>query len=303
MLDVLCIGNVTLDVFIELDKRFKKGKKLVFDEGTKIEAKSIKYETGGGANNSAVALKKLNCKTGIFSIVGKDKSAPVILDELKKSKINTELILKDKKLKTSYSAILTGANDRVILTHSGAIKKINKVILPLNKMKAKWFHISSFHVPPKALSKIINFGYKNKIKIAWNPGNTELKQGLKKLKPLLKKTNVLFLNKKESEILTKEKNVKKALEKLGKFCKIVVITLGKNGAIAFSDGNFFIGKTKKIKKLDSTGAGDAFNSAFNAALIKNKSIDIALKWGVKNAQSVIRFIGAKNRLLTLKEIK
>ena len=57
---------------------------------------------------------------------------------------------------------------------------------------------------------------------------------------------------------------------------------------------------KKLKVIGKTGAGDAFASGFIAGLIKNKSIEYSLKLGVRESASVIKYIGAKNRLLKMK---
>ncbi|MCH7902878.1 hypothetical protein IIC68_03935, partial [archaeon] len=57
---------------------------------------------------------------------------------------------------------------------------------------------------------------------------------------------------------------------------------------------------RKLKVVDKTGAGDAFSAGFVAGLIKNKPIDFSLKLGVKEAQSVIGHVGAKNDLLRMR---
>jgi len=50
--------------------------------------------------------------------------------------------------------------------------------------------------------------------------------------------------------------------------------------------------------LDTTGAGDAFNSGFVGALVQGKNIEEAIGWGMANSNSVIQSLGAKNVLLT-----
>ncbi len=302
MLDVLCIGNATLDVFIQINKKNTNKNMVCLPLDGKIEAKKISYETGGGATNTSVGFTRMGLKTGILSMVGFDQSGTAILNNLKKEKILTDLILKDKKHNTSYSAIITGfGRDRVILTYSGAAKHVSEKNLPFTKMNSKWFYISSLHAKPKALKKIFDFAQKNKIKIAWNPGKIELKQGLKKLKPFLKKVNVLLINSSEAKVLTK-KNVLKSLKILSEFVKIVVITDGNKGVHVLSGEKHFFQKPYKIKIKDTTGAGDSFNSAFVSALFYGKSLNTALNWGMVNAQSVIQFIGAKNKLLKKKEM-
>ncbi|MFZ2199795.1 MAG: PfkB family carbohydrate kinase, partial [Microgenomates group bacterium] len=65
--------------------------------------------------------------------------------------------------------------------------------------------------------------------------------------------------------------------------------------------SFFEGvKVKQV--VDTTGAGDAFASGMVAGVLYGKSYDQAVSWGVKNATSVLKYIGAKRGLLKLGEI-
>ena len=72
--------------------------------------------------------------------------------------------------------------------------------------------------------------------------------------------------------------------------------------MVFGGLNFLYQKPYKVRVVDVTGAGDAFNSAFIAALYYGNDVGTALKWGSAQAASVISHLGAKNRLLSVKEI-
>ena len=53
--------------------------------------------------------------------------------------------------------------------------------------------------------------------------------------------------------------------------------------------------------VDSTGAGDAFGSGFVVGLMKGKSIEESVEFGKKQAANVIKFIGAKQGLITFNQ--
>ena len=57
----------------------------------------------------------------------------------------------------------------------------------------------------------------------------------------------------------------------------------------------------KVKVVETTGAGDAFASSFLSGLLKKNDIKFALKLAIINAESVIQYHGAKNKLLTYRE--
>jgi sugar/nucleoside kinase (ribokinase family) len=82
------------------------------------------------------------------------------------------------------------------------------------------------------------------------------------------------------------------------FRGICVITLGSKGAIATNGNILFEIKTEPKKDAkDSTGAGDAFGSAFTTGIILKNDIEYGLQLGVANSRSVLTSIGAKNGLL------
>jgi sugar/nucleoside kinase (ribokinase family) len=83
--------------------------------------------------------------------------------------------------------------------------------------------------------------------------------------------------------------------------KIVCITDKKKFVTAYDGLKTYKLKPHKIKVVERTGAGDAFASGFVAGLIRGKDIKFSLKIGLANAESVIRYFGAKNKLLTWRE--
>jgi len=305
MLDVVSVGNATMDVFVEIDAK-KKGRNIVLPCGSKQEVKSIFTATGGGATNTAVSFSSLGLKTGILAAIGKDENGKAIIQELRKEKVDTSMVVQLPAYRTAYSAIITGKGfNRVILVYGGATTHLQKEKqVKWGKLaKAKWVYVSSFHSKPALLKKIFSFAAKKGIKIAWNPGKSEIAQGIGKLKPMLSKTRVLFLNKEEAKMMAGRGSVRANFRKLQKLVPLVVVTKGKKGSLAFDGKKVYRKGTHKIKVKDTTGAGDAFNSGFLSAIIWGRGIEKALELGTKNAESIITKIGAKNNFLSKKEAR
>jgi ribokinase len=76
----------------------------------------------------------------------------------------------------------------------------------------------------------------------------------------------------------------------------VIITDGDNGVHCLDDAYYYL-KAKKVNVVEATGAGDAFASGFVAGKIQDRNTIYCLKLGMLNAESVIRYKGAKNILL------
>ncbi|NCN07464.1 carbohydrate kinase family protein [Candidatus Falkowbacteria bacterium] len=308
--DIVSIGGATSDLMFysgegELisTSNLTKQKLLAFEYGAKILADKIYQTYGGGAANSSVSLAKLGLKVGVIAKVGLDDNGQKVLANLKSQGVNSDLIKIDKNKATAFSMILTvkGAdNEHIIFAHRGASDGLAAKDLSLNKFKTDWFYISS--LPKIGWEGIIDAIVKTGSQIAWNPGSAQLKR-TSRLKKYLPKVKLLFLNKDEALEFKKLKNTKgliKYIQGLGP--EVVVITDGATGAYAYDGKKYYFMKASKVKSADTVGIGDAFSSAFTAALLYDKTIKTALKWGVNNSASVIKKIGAQNGLLSKRQI-
>ena len=65
MLDVICMGSSTIDLFVKINHKFKS-----CEAGEKILVDGLDYETGGGGTNSAVALSRMGLKTAFLGKIG-----------------------------------------------------------------------------------------------------------------------------------------------------------------------------------------------------------------------------------------
>lgn len=306
MLDVITIGSASKDVFLISEdfklvksNKFKTGVGECFAYGSKVPLQEIYFDTGGGATNAAFTFANLKLKTGVVSRIGKDIYGQEIIAVLKKKKVDTTNIFVDKDNKTAYSTILLIAGgDRTILVYRGTAANFSDQDIKWQNIKTKWFYVTSLAGNINMLKKIFRFAKENKINIAWNPGGGELKLGLQKLKPLISQAKLFNLNLQEAQKLTDLNNVNKIFEKLSFDNDYNIITDGSNGAYLSVPEGLFRVKTTKVKVVNTTGAGDAFGSAFTAGLIKKDDWKYAVRLAILNSQGVITKMGAKHGLLT-----
>lgn len=295
--DVITFGSAVVDVFVDTDIA-EKGKFIAYPVGAKILIKNLRFDIGGGGTNTAVAFSRLGLKTGCICKVGADESGKEILSLLKKEKI--KFLGKIKKGAISgYSIILDSKEkSRTILTFKGVNDTLDFKEIP--KIKTEWLYYSSMLDKSfQSQIKLARLLKRKRTKLAFNPSSYLIKR--KNLKPLLKLTDILILNKEEAMMLTKKKqNLLENLRKLINKDGIVVIT-DKNREIVAYDGKKKYSLTpNKIKVVERTGAGDAFASGFAAGQITGKTIPESLKIGLRESESVIRYFGAKNKLSKIK---
>lgn len=330
--DIITIGSATRDAFFESpnfkllkSSKFTVGKGLCLSLGEKIYVPKVTFTTGGIAINSAVTFSRLGFKTAAIARIGDDVSGQAIIDEMEKEGVQTDFLQIDKKLNTAYSAILLMGGERTILSYKGAAEHFNPNEIFWHPIRIRWIYLGSlagkFNIFNK-IRKLKNEG----VRVSWNPGTYDLAQGIKKLKPYLDLIDVFILNEEEASKLSgiPYSNKKKIFAYFDKLIDgVLVITRGNKG-VEVSDNRFLYSagvvkdppsprlRRAGKKLVDRTGAGDAFGSAFVAALIdadkKKKDwhspeiMKKAIIWGSNNAASVVSYVGAKEGILRKKEI-
>ena len=310
MYDVITVGSATVDVFaraeselIRIIGREKQTEMLAFPAGTKLLINKLSFTTGGGGTNSAVSIAKMGLKVAFLGKVGSDDNAEKVMKSLKTSRVDTTLVRRGNG-ETGYSIILDSIdNDRVILACKGINDRLSFSEINRKGLKTKWLYFSSMVGESyNTLEKLAQFAGRSGIQILFNPSSYLAKEGPDFLKKVLKHTTVLVFNMAEAMALTGKtglEDIFKCLFALGP--TIVVITCGKSGTYASDRKHLYRVYPKKVRLVESTGAGDAFASAFLAGLIKKGNMLFALDLGTTNAESVITHYGAKNKLLTYRE--
>lgn len=302
--DAITVGSGLVDAFVLTDTK-EVQKKIAFPVGAKIPMKDLIFSSGGGGTNTAVCMSNLGLRVGYLGKIGSGVNSKLILRELKKSKVDFLGVRSNEH--TGYSVILaTDKKHRTILTYKGVSNKLNFSEINKNKLKTKWFHMTSMQGESfKTQKKLVDFAVKNKIKISYNPGTGHTKKGFKHLRSILAKTDILHLNLEEATLLYGKKcSVKALFKKIKKMGpKIVVITNGEKGGGIYDGTHYYLYKPHNIKVLGNTGAGDAFASTFLTGLIKFKDIRYAIELAIFNAENVIQKIGAKEGLLNLNKLK
>lgn len=301
MFDFITVGSATKDVFLFLEKAsLKPGVNKHFLEipfDKKIDVNKVLEFSGGSATNAAASFSSFNKKCSVIAKVGQDENGKFVVSDLNKRDINTDL-LSIAKGETPFSNIIVSSNGKmVILVHRGIEKTLS--MKDINKdFDSKWLYIGP--LPGKDISfleGILKLANEKNIKVALNPGSTELNLKIKKMEPLLKYVDIISMNDDEARKFVGYSNDIKNISKLLKAVKqTAIITKGEKGSLVASQGTLYMAGTFKAKKINFVGAGDAFFSAFVNAIYENKSIEEAINLGTFNATNVIQEYGAKNGL-------
>ncbi len=302
--DLISIGDPTIDTFLFVDdvevKRVKGQLKAEISWGDKLPVQKFYRMVAGNAANNAVGSSRLGLKTAFYTVLAHDAGGREIVHKMKKEKVATDYIVIDDKHATNASTVLSHEGERTIFVYH----EHRKYKLP-NLAPAKWVYLTSMGVGFEKIYKdLAHYLDKTGAKMVFNPGTFQLRKGPKFNKLMLERTHVLSINKEEAQSWVGDSEdfelLSKKLAKLGP--KVVVITDGRKGAYSYSSEGYFYIPEFPGPRIEATGAGDSFTTAYTAALFYGQTHYEALRWGPVNAGSVVNTIGPQEGLLTSKQI-
>jgi len=310
MYDIITFGSASRDIFLKpksskvvKGKSFITGKGVCFNLGSKIEVEDMFLSSGGGGTNSAATFTKQGLKTAYCGKVGDDLAGEEIIDELKKLKIDTNLISKTNAKPTNHSVVLSGMDtDRTIFVFRGASELLCGCDIPWDKLKTKWFYLAPLSGEVCNISKdLIDFASRRKIKVAFNPGNSQLCLSMSVLKDILKRVDILILNQEEASLLTgiPYKEEVSLFKKIDELCPgISIMTKGSRGVVVSDGKHLYRALPTESKIVDRTGAGDSFGAGFVSGFLQSEGdIEYAIQLGTANSSSCLSKWGAKEGLL------
>ncbi|MBI2641118.1 bifunctional hydroxymethylpyrimidine kinase/phosphomethylpyrimidine kinase, partial [Candidatus Roizmanbacteria bacterium] len=141
---------------------------------------------------------------------------------------------------------------------------------------------------------------KGDITIVLNLGAKDVERSKEQLKNLLEDVDILILNGHEFAELVKapfkdihfQENVVSWYIPYLKG-KIVVVTLGEKGSFLYSGDTIYHERAVKVDKIiDTTGAGDAYTSAFISKYVKTRNLKDSMQEGALYAAKILSKVGA-----------
>ena len=281
MFDVICSGNLNLDIIFRTNRMPKQYEKH--------EVKEAFVQLGGSAGNSACWLANLGSKVGFLGCVGNDFSGDDQIDNLKSFGVDTKGISRSDKI-TGVATAFSIKNKKRFVKHAGANldKKIDENYLK----KTRHIHLTSN--AKEYLTGVINFCKKNNISISFDSGS--MKPSMK----IINQVDIFYANEKELNSLTKCKKLETGMKKLKP--KILVVGLSGGGCLIKKEEDIIKVESLGTNAVDLIGAGDAFMAGFIHGYLNNYSLEKCGRLGVVCSSMCCQTIGPRNKIPIKEEI-
>ena len=266
----LAVGNINLDISLYVP-RLPEPEEVVFAEEAWIGL-------GGAATNYAVAISRMGQRSRLLAV------ASGIVERLGLLKA-----LEDAGVDTSSIAVMGGSPGIVVVmnviggSHKSrvAMRGVN-TRLPsfIEEGLRSWTpgspcHIHLASIPPALLSSLnaAPAGCTS----SYDPGGEAFRRGAELL-AWLSAVDWVFINTSELKGLTGRGEALAAIKLLEAGARMVVVKHGSGGATLLSrTGCITVSRLPGVKPVDVTGAGDAFDAAFNIAVKAGADLGDALR--------------------------
>ena len=296
-LDVVGLGA------LNMDKLFRVSRIVSGDEEGFVTGYS--ESCGGSAANTIVALARLKLKTGFIGKVALDREGRLLLEDLRKESVATQGVIQVEEGRSgSVIGFIDGEGERALYVDSGVNDMIT-MAEARTEYDCRFFHLSSF-VGTKSFEtqKKLVQALPRHVKVSFDPGMLYTERGVEELEPLLKRSDVMFPTQKELNILFGRSDYRKGANLLlRQGVKIVAVKLGSRGCYVTDGSQSLHIQAFRVKTVDTTGAGDAFDAGFLYGLLNNKNLHDCGRIGNYVASRCVTDVGARAALPSLSELQ
>ncbi|MGX8693658.1 MAG: carbohydrate kinase family protein [Methanobrevibacter sp.] len=290
---------------LNVDKLYSVDKIVSIDEESFI--KSETDTPGGSAANTIVGLSRLGCSTSIIGKIAEDEDGDLIEYNLAINGVFTNNLIYSDTGSTGKCIGFVDRNGERCLYISPGVNDDIKIgeINPLNIMRCKIMHYTSFvgdsfNTQIELLEKL-----SKETLLSFDPGMLYVEKGFDELRPILERTDILLINEPELRLLCNNsdadlKELTTSLLDLG--IGTVVVKQGSRGAFAVNNSEECFVEAYECDVVDTTGAGDSFNSGFLYSFLKGFGLEKSCRIGNWVASRAIQGFGME-KFPTVKELE
>jgi ribokinase len=312
---VITVGAVNVDLVI-------RGKQLPAPGQTVIGG-SFEQHHGGKAANQAVAAARLGVRSAFVGAIGDDEFGAQARDALQSEGVDLAGLRSLPGSRTGVALILVdeaGENEISVASGANADMSANDVreALTAHQVAAGDVVLVSCEIPPAAVREALRLGHDAGATTILNPAPAV---GLDR--SIFGLADVLTPNRGELAAIASAEGRRTGrpfgsdqdpAQAAGSLLEAnpegpgirlaVVVTLGASGALlARADGSVQDLPAPRIRSVDSTGAGDAFNGALAAGLAQGRALEEAARRGVAAASLATTLVGAREGMPSADELE
>ncbi|GAC1385349.1 MAG: PfkB family carbohydrate kinase [Herpetosiphon sp.] len=296
--DVVVVGEVNPDLILrgEVTPVFGQVEQMIDDAQLVIGSSSAIFACGAA---------RLGLRVAFIGKTGDDLFGSFMRQELAARGVDVRGIVVDPAIRTGLSVMLARELDRAILTYSGSIGALRYDEIDMGVIEqARHLHMGSFfmlemlqpEVPrlfraARALGLTVSLDTNYDPAERWDAG----------LEEVLQQVDLFLPNEVELLAISGEREMDRALERLGKRVPVMGVKRGAAGGIARRGSEVATAAGISVNVIDTTGAGDSFDAGFVYGYLHGWSLERTVRLACACGSLSTRAAGGTAAQATLAE--
>jgi sugar/nucleoside kinase (ribokinase family) len=275
--DITIAGELNLDLILYgLPDELPPERELLADR--------MMLTLGGSSAILAHNLAALGSRVGFQSRIGDDDLGQAALQTLQQSGVDvSELRRVPGAVKTGLTVVLQREAWRNMVTYSGTIAELAWDDLGFDYLTdSRHFHVSSFYLQRELRPRVPELFRKMKeaglsVSLDTNDDPNDGWEG--GLQDALRYVDVFLPNEREAQKAAGVSDLEDAVKKLAALVPLVVVKLGREGALAQRGTERFVSPALTVEAVDAVGAGDSFDAGFLHQYVRGADLPTCLRAG------------------------
>jgi sugar/nucleoside kinase (ribokinase family) len=275
--DVTIAGELNLDLILYgLPEQLPPERELLADR--------MMLTLGSSSAIVAHNLSALGSRVGFQSRIGTDPLGQIALERLQQGGVDVSKVRRVAgAISTGLTVILHHEPWRNILTYAGTIAELSWQDLDLEYLAdSRHFHFSSYYLQRGLRPRVSELFQQLKSKgltISLDTNDDPDDRWEVDLKDVLRHVDVFLPNEREACKVAGTDNLEVAVDRLAMFVPLVVVKLGRRGALAQGGQERVVSPSVEASALDTVGAGDSFDAGFLHQYVRGANLAACLESG------------------------
>lgn len=261
--------------------------------GEELRTTQFARTTGGGTVITAVAASRGGARVGVVSALG-----PASVARLAEESIRV-VNLRRPGEPHAVSVALSTRRDRAFVTFDGVNDVLERRLLSSfgrQLPRARHLHLALGPRDVPGWIDVLDRCRRRGVTTSWDFGWHDDLAGRRGFSELLGALDWVFVNEREARHYAGVATLARAVVRWTSLARRAVIKQGARGATVLADEQVLRAPALKVPVVDTTGAGDAFNGGFLAALLAGRSHRECLRSAVRVGSLSTRAAGGLDGL-------
>jgi sugar/nucleoside kinase (ribokinase family) len=256
--------------------------------GEELRTQAFTRTFGGGTLITAVSAARSGAHVEVVSALADEA---VSLLEAEGARVRN---LRRPGEPHARSVALSTSDDRAFVTFDGVNARLESRLLAAfdaRLPRTRHLHLALGPRDLRAWTRVAERCRARGIRTSWDFGWHESLPARRGFVSLLRALDWVFVNEQEAMLYAGAATWSRACDRWRTLARHAVIKRGAWGAVALVDGATLRAAAPRVRVVDTSGAGDAFNGAFLAALVTGRAVGACLEAGVRMGSLSTRAAG------------